>query len=419
LKPTHTRHWVLAIAATLAVVTYIDRVCMSQAKGPVAADLHLTSVQMGYVFAASTLAYGCFGPLGGWMGDKFGPRAVLTRIVILWSLFTAATGWAWNLISLASAQFLFGGAEAGVFPNLAKAFTNWLPASERNRAVSLMWLCSRWGGAITPLLVVWTIRMVGWRWTFGVFAAIGIVWAAIFHWWFRDYPRDHRGFNGAELELLKDAGSKAAGRVQVPWGRILRCRTVWLLVVQYFCFGYGWYFFITWLPSYLNEARHLEPARAAFLAGFPLFFGGFGCILSGLLAAQLVKMLGSVAKSRRALAYFGYAAAAVLFVLAAYIKSPLAAMIVMGFSSFAMDLTLPNTWSTCMDVGGKYAGTVSGSVNMAAQIGCSVSSVIIGYILQYLDHNWLVTFWISGAIFVLGGLCWKWIDPVTPVAVAG
>jgi len=418
LKPTGARHWLLAFAATLAVITYIDRVCMSQAKGPVAADLHLTSVQMGYVFAASTMAYGAFGILGGWLGDMFGPRAVLTRMVILWSFFTAATGRAWNLASLVSAQFLFGGAEAGVFPNLAKCFTNWLPARERTRAVSLMWLCSRWGGAITPLLVVWTISLVGWRWTFTVFAVLGVIWAVIFYGWFRDYPRDHARVNAAELGLLDEAPPKAAGRGRVPWSKILRSRTVWLLVVQYFCFGYGWYFYVSWLPTYLREARGLPPARAAFLAGFPLFFGGFGCILSGLLAARMVKLVGSVAKSRRVIAYFGYTVGAVLFVLSAYIKSPLAAMIVLGLSSFTLDLTLPNIWSTCMDVGGKYAGTVSGSVNMASQIGSSVSSVMIGYILKYLDQNWLVTFWISGAIFLLGGLCWKWIDPVTPVAKA-
>ena len=406
----------LVFAATLAVITYIDRVCMSKAKDPIATELSLSSVQMGYVFAASTLAYGVFGVLGGWLGDLFGPRAVLTRMVVWWSFFTAATGQAWNLASLATAQFLFGGAEAGVFPNLAKCFTNWLPARERSRAVSLMWLCSRWGGAITPLLVVWTISLVGWRWTFTVFAALGIVWAAIFYGWFRDYPRDHASVNAAELGLLEGAPPKAAGRRSVPWSKILRSRTVWLLVVQYFCFGYGWYFYITWLPTYLKEARGMVLAKGAVLAGFPLFFGGFGCILSGLLAARLAKLMGSVAKSRLAIAYFGYTGAAVLFVLSAYIKTPLAAMIVMGLSSFSLDLTLPNTWSTCMDVGGKYAGTVSGSVNMSAQIGCSVSSVVIGYILQYLDHNWLVTFWISGAIYALGGLCWKWIDPVTPVA---
>ena len=417
-KPTHARQWVLVFAATLAVITYIDRVCMSKAKDPIAADLNLDSVQIGYVLAASTLAYGAFGVLSGWLGDLFGPRKVLARGVLLWSFFTAATGRAWNLASLLGAQFLFGGAESGAFPNLAKCFANWLPARERSRAVSVMWLCSRWGGAITPLLAVWTINMVGWRWTFMVFAILGVVWAAVFWWWFRDHPREHSGVNAAELGLLEQAPPKTAGRQRVPWRQILRSRTVWLLIVQYFCFGYGWFFYISWLPTYLREYRGLPPTRAAFLAGFPLFFGGFGCILSGLLAARVAKLMGSVGRSRLAIAFFGYTVAAILFVFSAYIQSPLAGMVVMGFSSFTLDLTLPNTWSTCMDVGGKCAGTVSGGVNTSAQIGCSVSSVLIGYVLKYLNNNWLLTFWISGVLLVLGGLCWIWIDPVTPVAKA-
>ena len=415
LKPTHTRHWVLVFAATLSVITYIDRVCISQAKGSIATELGLSDVQMGYVFAVFAWAYAIFEIPGGWLGDQIGPRKVLMRVVAMWSLFTAATGWVWNFGSLLATRFLFGTGEAGCFPNLAKVFTNWLPARERSRAFGVMWLSARWGGAFTPLLVVWVMSLVGWRWTFALFGTVGVLWAIWFYGWFRDHPRDHRSVNKAELALLEENQQKPAGHVRVPWAKLLQSRVVWLLFVQYFCFGYGWYFYITWLPSYLKEARGLPPKEAAFLAGFPLFFGGIGCILSGLLAARLVKLVGSVAKSRRAIAYFGYTAAAVLFVLSAYIQSPLAAMIVMGLSSFALDLTLPNSWSTCMDVGGKYAGTISGNMNMAAQLGTSVSPIIIGYALQYWHHNWLITFWISGAICALGGLCWKWIDPVTPV----
>jgi len=104
-----------------------------------------------------------------------------------------------------------------------------------------------------------------------------------------------------------------------------------------------------------------------------------------------------------------------MLLLSPYIANPLPAMIAMGFASFALDLALPGCWSTCMDVGGRYAGTLSGSMNMAGNIAGGVAPVVVGYILQFTGHNWLVTFWISAAIYVLGGLCWLWIDPTTPL----
>ena len=414
-RPTHARHWVLVFAVTLAVITYIDRVCMSQAKVSIAADLKLTTVQMGYVFAAFTIAYAAFEIPGGWLGDLIGPRKVLMRVVLLWSLFTAATGRAWNLVSLMVMQFLFGAGEAGAFPNLAKAFTNWLPARERNRAVSVMWLCTRWGGAVTPLLVVWVIAAVGWRWAFAVFAIPGVIWASVFYWWFRDHPRDHPSVNAAELALLNEGRPPVTARPQVPWAKILRSRTVWLLFVQYFCFGYGWYFYITWLPTYVKEARGLELQKGALLSGLPLFFGGFACIFSGWFAGWLVRRGFALARVRRSLAQFGYWGAAIMLLLSPRIADPVWAMVAMGLASFSLDLALPVCWRTAMDVGGKYAGTISGTMNMAGQIGGALGPIVVGYILQYMNHNWTLTFAISAAIYALGGLCWIWIDPVTPV----
>ncbi|MGD1031233.1 MAG: MFS transporter [Opitutaceae bacterium] len=417
-RPTSARHWVLVFAATLAVITYVDRVCMAQAKGYVAADLNLSNVQMGYVFAFSTLAYGVFGVLFGTLGDIYGPRKVLSRIVTLWSLFTAATGRAWNLASLLTAQFFFGGAESGAFPNLAKAFTKWLPAVERNRAVSVMWLCSRWGGAITPLLVVWVINAVGWRWTFTAFAVPGLLWAVLFYWWFRDNPGDHRGVNAAELARVQEAPAKAASRPNVPWLKILRSPTVWLLIVQYFCFGYGWYFYITWLPTYVKERFGLDLHSSALLAGIPLFLGGFACLLSGWLAGWLVRRGFAMVRVRKGLGYVGYGGAAAMLLVSPRIGDPLLAMLAMGMASFFLDLTLPLCWRTAMDVGGQFAGTVSAAVNTSGQIGGAVGPVVVGYILQYMNHNWTLTFAISAAIYVLGGLCWVWIDPVNPIVQA-
>ena len=255
---THTRHWVIVFAIVLAVIQYIDRVCISQAMPDIARDLRLTDAQKGAIFSAFGLAYALFEIPTGWLGDKIGARKVLVRVVLWWSFFTAATGWAWNHLSMVITRFLFAAGEAGCFPNLTKAFSAWLPIRERNRAQAIMWMGARWGGAFTPLLVVAVMAFVSWRYAFHIFALLGVAWAIVFYWWFRDNPRDHKGVNAAELELLKGNEENVEGHGDVPWRELLTRPTMWLLWAQYFCLSYGWYFYITWLPDYLKTVRGME-----------------------------------------------------------------------------------------------------------------------------------------------------------------
>jgi len=413
-RPTRTRYWVVVFAVTLAMITYIDRVCISQAAPHIRDALDLDEAQMGKIFAAFGLAYALFEIPSGFLGDWLGPRKVLMRVVLWWSFFTAATGRVWSFWSLWVTRFMFGAGEAGCFPNLTKAFTLWLPKAERTRAQGIMWMSARWGGAITPLLVVWVFLLVDWRNAFLLFGGIGVVWAVIFYIWFRDYPRDHRGVNTAELELLRENETNLTGHASMPWGRLVASRTVWALWGQYFCISYGWYFYITWLPTYLQEQRGLTLEKGGWMAGAPLFLGGFGCLLAGFLLGWLVRHSISVTLSRRLLGFVGCTAAAGLLLWSAYIKDARLAMVSMGLAGFANDLTLPGAWSTCMDVGGRFAGTLSGSMNMMGNFGGMAGPLVVGYILDS-THNWEITFWISSAIYFLGGLCWLIIDPVTPL----
>jgi len=474
-----SRHGVLRFAVTLAIITYVDRVCISQAAPFMQEDLGLTAGQMGLAFSAFAWAYALFEIPGGWLGDRIGPRKVLMRVVILWSVFTAATGFVWNLASLVIARFFFGVGEAGCFPNLTKAFMIWLPDHERTRAQSILWLSARWGGAFTPLLVIWVMSWLSWRNTFALFGSIGMIWAFAFYRSFRDQksPRilvarqtlerlPHPPFGqptheapavecrGAPPHLipLPNGGGEGArragegvnvadptGPIQVPWRKLLSSPSVWLLWVQYFCLTYGWFFYVTWLPTYLKETRGLELDRNSFmlwlgnvlrevltpeatrtvmvaaLTGIPLFFGGFGAIVCGLVTPQLVRLTGSVARTRQTMAVLGFTGASVLLISSSYLEDPLLAMLAMGLASFCNDLTMPGSWSTCMDVGAKYAGTLSGSMNMMGSIGAAVAPLVIGIILDSSGRNWALTFWMSGIIYFLGGLCWLRLDPVTPI----
>jgi MFS family permease len=413
--PTRARHWVIVFAVTLSIITYIDRVCISQAAPVIRRDLGLSAVEMGYAFAAFAWAYALFEIPGGWLGDWMGPRRVLMRIVLWWSFFTAATGWAWNLISLLVTRFAFGAGEAGCFPNLTKVFTTWLPQDERVRAQGIMWMSARWGGAFTPLLVVWIFQLMSWRRAFEIFGVLGLIWAIFFYRWYRDNPRDHKSVNEAELALLGGAEKTASGHGDVPWGRFLRSRTVWLLWGQYFCLSWGWYFYITWLPTYLQKGRGLQFEYGALLAGLPLFFGGIGSFFCGMILPAVSRWTGGVRASRRVMACIGFAGASVLLVVSSRIGDPLLAMLVMGLSSFANDLAMPPAWGACMDVGGKYAGTLSGSMNMMGNFAGGLAPIAVGYILHFTDQNWNLTLYLSAAIYFLGTFCWMFLDPVTPL----
>ena len=324
----------------------------------------------------------------------------------------------------------------------------WLPRPKRTRAQAILWLSARWGGAFTPLLVIWVMSLLSWRNTFALFGTLGVIWAFAFHRSFRDHNPPHVVAAPETLEqpphTVPNPAEQAnadtpAGPLHVPWRKLLSSRTVWLLWVQYFCLTYGWFFYVTWLPTYLKETRGLELDQNAFmlwlgnvlrelltpettrtvlvaaLAGIPLFFGGLGAIVCGLVTPHLVRQTGSVARTRQTIAVLGFTGAAALLVSSAYIRDPLLAMLAMGLASFCNDLTMPGSWSTCMDVGAEYAGTLSGSMNMMGSIGAAIAPLVIGIILDSSGRNWALTFWISGIIYFLGGLCWLWLDPVTPI----
>jgi MFS family permease len=405
----------------------------------IAVDLQLTDAQKGMVFSAFTLAYALFEIPTGWLGDKLGAKRVLIRVVLWWSFFTAATGWAWNYVSMLIIRFLFGAGEAGCFPNLTKALSAWLPTQERTRAQALMWMGARWGGAAAPLLVVIVMAFVNWRTAFMIFALLGVVWTVIFYWWFRDTPREHRSVNAAELELLRENEQQAAGHADVPWRELVTRPTMWLLWGQYFCLSYGWYFYVTWLPTYLRDERGMDiksnalmnwmagilegsfspdltlKLLAAALAGIPLFFGGFGSLTAGLISNRLIKRGYAVSRVRKTFGFCGLAGASALLMTSFYIKDPLLAMLSMGLASFFNDLTMPGSWASCMDIGGRFAGTVSGSMNMMGNFGGMAGPLVVGMVLSLTNRDWHLAFMISAIVYFSGAFLWLFIDPVTPL----
>ena len=412
--PTRARYWLVVFAVTLAVIQYVDRVCISKAAPFVSRDLGLSKEQMGWVFSAFTLAYALFEIPTGYWGDRIGPRRVLLRVVLWWSFFTAATGWVRGWISLVTVRFLFGAGEAGCFPNLANAFSRWLPVAERLRVQAIIWMSARWGGAITPILVYLVLTQVNWRVAFALFGVLGVAWAVAFARWFRDDPRQHPGVNAAEARQLP-AAPPAADHFAVPWSKLLRCRSVWLLCGQYFACSYAWYFFVTWFPTYLIEVHQFDVTlKSAFLAGLPLFLGGCGMLLIGAAGPALQRLTGGAGRAIRLTGAVGFGAAGVCLILATVTRQPLLAVGAIALASFCNDTTIPGAWTSCMAIGGRYVGTLGGMMNMVGNIGGFISPIVLGYVVGGTG-NWNLTFYVTAAVYVLGALCWWFLDPVTPL----
>lgn len=415
MQPTKSRHNVIVFAVTLAILSYIDRVAISYAAPNISRDLNFSKEDMGWIFFAFSAAYALFEIPGGWLGDKIGARKVLMRIVLWWSFFTMATGWMWNFWSMFFARLLFGAGEAGCFPNLTKAYTNWLPKDEQVRAQGITWLSARWGGAVTGPLIIAVFTIMNWRSAFLLFGAIGIIWAFWFFRWYRDNPAEHRSVNKAELAFIQVSAEKAGSHGDVPWGKLVLSGSVWGLWIQYFLLSYPWYFYITWLPTYLQEHWKVSGQEMGFLGAFPLFFGGLGSIFSGHFSPILARRIGSTRTARRAVATFGFAGAAVMMYSVTLTGSPLMAMIAMGMASFCNDLVMPNAWGACMDVGGKYAGTLSGSMNMMGNFAGLLAPVVAPIILRYTLGDWNQVLAVMAAVYLSGALVWPFIDPVTPL----
>lgn len=405
MKPTTVRYGVVGFALSLAVLAYIQRVAISQAAVPISEDLGLSKSELGAVLGAFGLAYAAFEIPMGLFGDKKGVRRVLTQIVLFWSLFTALTGAAWNYVSLWIVRFLFGAGEAGCFPNLTRMLSQWMPRAERMRGQALMWAATRWGGAVTPPLALFGIELFGWRWSFVAFAMLGVVWVVLFRLRFYEHPNDHPRANEAERALLAQSASEVHDEPGSGWLNILLQPRVLLLVVQYFCWSYVWYFFITWMPTFLHEGFGQSPLETAALATLPLLAGGLGTLVSGWIP---------VAVPRRAIAIGAFSAVVVMLLVLPHAGGALAATVVMAAISFTGDLTVPVSWNSCADIGRRYTATVAATMNMFGNFSGFIAPVVTGIILERSGNDWTPVIYLMAAIAALGAIVWLFLDVEQP-----
>jgi ACS family glucarate transporter-like MFS transporter len=398
-RPTWVRYRVLGMLFLLGIVTYLDRMAIGGAGPFIRRDLDLTPLQLGAIFGAFQLAYGIFEIPSGWMGDRFGPRRMLVRIVIWWSAFTALTGRMNGFVSMWITRFLFGAGEAGAYPNASCVVSRWFPFVERARAHGLIWMSSRLGGAFAPLLVapmldpdkastVFSVSTyVGWRVVFYMFGGLGIVWAAGWYFWYRDYPDQKVGVNAAEIELIRKGGVAPSHHQKTPWGLLFHSKNMWAIVLAYFVYGYGVQFFFFWLPTYVKEVRGLKDWAP--YAALPFLLGAGACALGGWFSDALVRRFG-LRWGRRAAGLIGLGSSCVWVLLSFATDRPEWAVIALACAFAATDFTLPTFWAVCLDIGKHHAGTVTGTMNTAAQIGGAIAAPLIGYLAGKSHWNLVI-----------------------------
>ena len=406
---TNARRLTLIFAVTVAFVTYLDRVCISVAAPFMVADLGLSSVRMGYVFSAFALAYGLFEIPTGWIGDRFGQKRLMAPIVAAWSLLTILTGAVRGFATLAGIRFLFGAAQAGAFPTLTRALARWFPASERGRTTGLMWMGARLGGSAAPPVAALLIALIGWRSTFAALGTIGLFWCWLFWRWYTDDPADHPQVGELELAYIRSEGIPPAEASAVPWRRMLADGNLWALFGMYFCSAYGFYFFVTWLPTYLMNEHGLTLERSGLYSAIPLLVGAAACVVGGTFSDWLVRRTG-LRWGRRAVGIGGFALAAVGFAMAAVAGEPLGAVLWMAFAQGAQDLTLPVAWAVCVDVGHRYGGTATGFMNTASSASAVISPISAAWLASQFG-SFESMFWAATVVYGMGALLWLFIDP--------
>jgi MFS family permease len=455
-RPTRVRYGVLAFACALSMITYLDRVCMGTVAPHIQKEFDLGDDQVGLIFSAFALAYALFEVPSGLLGDLFGPRKTLIRIVLWWSFFTATTGliwptvgWPWLAFGLMVAvRFLFGMGEAGAYPNITRAFHNWFPFRERGSAQGAVWMAGRFAGGVTGFVVLALLfttpagdgqPVVHWRHAFWVFGLLGVGWCVLFWLWFRDRPEQNPGVNAAEIDLIRRDRPPEAPHSRVPWGRLFASGNLWLLCLMYFCASYGWYFNITWLPKYLKQQYHLSEGAKwspefwsfSLMTGLPLLLGSVACLVGGLLTDRFIRYTGNRKWGRRLFGVVGHGICAGCYFLSLWANNPWLFVLAIAAAAFWNDLTMGSAWASCQDIGRRYAGTVAGCMNTIGNLGGAAAGYATGFVLTaYTDPakplgpeavaaatrtGWQVNFYLFTAVYVLATLFWLAFDATKPV----
>jgi ACS family glucarate transporter-like MFS transporter len=422
-RPTRVRFEVVAAACLLAFIAYVHRNGFAWAGTYLKAELRLSDSHWSFVMVAFLLGYGLFEIPWGLLGDRFGPRHLLAISVLGWSLLTAAASlvhfagdwpYSFQLAFLISLRFLFGAFQAGAFPTIARLLADWMPLRERGTAQGLIWMASRTGGAVAPLVMVPLVQWRGWPAALAILSSLGAVWCAASWPWIRNRPEQSDRVGPAELGLIARGRSRQSGsHAGFPWRRLLRSGNTWALFAMYACGGCTATFFITLLPDYLRVHRRLSDAEAKWVSSVPLACGIAACLLGGVLSDWFIRRTGDRKWGRRLNGVVGYTGSGLAILSTIWVTDVWALGALFSAAFLLFDLTMGPAWAACADIGERHAGTLGGAMNMIGNFGAATGAYIAGSlfgtrVLGFEGND--VVFVVFACALWLGALCWLRVD---------
>lgn len=410
------RYRILVFLGLLTLITYVDRIAISLLGVRIKKEFLLSNEQFGWVLSAFALAYALFEiPSGAW-GDKLGQRKVLIRIVTAWSLFTALTGAATGLVSLVVIRFLFGAGEAGAYPNASAIVSKWFPAHETSRGLSSLTVGANIGSALAPLIIVPVAVAFGWRVSFYVIGSIGLIWVAICYYWFRDFPSDKKEVSAEELAHIEATRNFEKTTHAISWNFALRHKNVWLLATAFFTSQCANYFFIGWMPIFLQEGRHFSENEMKGITSFVFGFTIVAAIVSGFVSDWFIKKKG-LRIGRRTMGVFALGTISLLFFLVSVVDDKIIVGSCLIVGHLFLPLNIVTSFGTCVDIGGKSVGTVGGIMNCFGQMGAFLLSIFFGKLAD-ATHSFNTPMMLIAGIMAVGSILWFFIDPTKRISSA-
>jgi ACS family glucarate transporter-like MFS transporter len=400
----------------LSAVSFLDRTNISIAGSSLATDYGLSNQQLGFVFSAFLIGYALFHTPGGCLADKIGSRRVLTAAVLWWGVFTALVAVlkstaAHALFFFIAIRFLLGAGEAIIYPASNQFVTRWIPTHQRGMANGWIFAGVGAGAGISPPLITWVMVHYGWRSSFYICAAIGLAAGTVWYLIARDKPEQHPWVEPRELAeieaglTVKPAASESS---LVPWSKIIGSRSVLAVTVAYFCYGYVAWIFFSWFFIYLKKVRGLDLKSSALYGMLPFIAMTICCLLGGLVNDHLSKSRGKRA-GRVGVAVFSMALTCVFLIFGSRADDPRLAGIVLAGGAGALYLSQSSFWSVTADIGGASSGSVSGLMNMGAQLGGALTASLTPWIAD--RYGWTASFLVAAALCAVGAFTWLLVDP--------
>jgi len=406
---------VLALLCLIYLILFVNRVNISTAAPLMKADLKLSNTQLGLVFSAFAIPYALFQLIGGWIGDKFGPRLTLSVCCALVGASTILTGAVTHgFVSLFVLRLALGFGEGAAFPTATRAMSGWTPAGSWGFAQGITHSSARLGNAMTPPIMAALLLFISWRGSFVVLGMLSFVWLFVWAWYFRNEPRDHPGITAGDLRELPSPGW--GNREAIPW-RLLARRILPVTIVD-FCYGWTLWLFLSWIPSFFFENYHLNLQSSALFSAGVLFAGVIGDTVGGLASDRLLRMTGSLAIARRSVIVTGFLVAFIFLVPVVMVHDLRIAALGLSLAFFFVELIVAPIWAIPMDIAPRFAGSASGMMNFGFGVAGLVSPSSFGYLVDRTG-SWVVPFTGSIALLLLGAALATRLRPDQPFVDAG